>query len=183
MNRRIRLILSLVLIGAGIYALYTAYDAYLSSGREVARLNLSGGGAKQAAVRLDRGMNPLRAVLEVDYAMTYRGSVPVLFESKVTVTDTAGKPVWIGRTIQRDDKTDHSDQYGAETLRKELGDFTVTDAGTYGLTWSLTPKTAQVNAAVLILRAGAAPLEWRRMALGGVLVAVGVLSLFVRRRA
>lgn len=182
MANRIRLVVSLILIGAGIYTLYTAYEAYLSSGREVARLDLAGGGAKVATVHLGSGMNPLRVVLDVDYAMTSRAANPVLFESEVTVSNNAGTPVWTGRTSRRDDRTDRTDQPGTDTMHTGLGDFTISGAGKYGIAWSLTPKTAQVRSARLSLRAGAAPLDWQRTVLGGALLAVGVVSLFIRRR-
>jgi hypothetical protein len=177
-----RLIVAIVLIGAGIYTLYTAYEAYLSSGREVVRLVLKGGGAKVATVHLDSAMNPLRVVLDVGYATTYRASNPVLFESEVTVSNNAGTPVWTARTSRRDDRSDHSDQYGEDTLQTALGDFTISGAGAYGVSWSLAPKTAQIRSASLTLRAGAVPVDWPRTALGGALLGVGLVSLFIRRR-
>lgn len=183
MRNPIRPILAVALVGAGVYALYTAYDAYLSSGRAVVRLNLAdGGGTKETTVWLDRAMNPLRVVLDVAYTRTHREPDPVLFDSRVTVSNAAGTPVWIGRAIHRDDKVDHNGQYGDDTLRKSLGDFDAPNAGKYDIAWSVTPRTVTVLRASLSMQAAAAPPDVNRIALGGILVAAGLLSLFLRRR-
>ncbi len=178
----VRIVPSLALIGAGFYLFYTTIDAALSSGREVARLELSGGGTRETTVRLEEYMNPLRAVFDIDYEMTHRRPNTPLFDTRVEVRNTADIAVWSGKAVHRDDATDRSDHYHKGSLRRGLGTFDVSIGGGYRLDWSLNARTATVSAASLSLRANAAPVDWLRAALGGGIMLAGIAVLFARRR-
>lgn len=170
----------LLLIGLALIG-WVGFD-YSTSGREVARFELSGEEGSTDIFQLDPSQNPLRALLSVKYEIELLGQNTPAFQYSVLMTGPGGLEAFKAEGQQRDKREDNTPEYVTKTSEEIIETFSVAAPGDYLLDWRIVPEKAKIISQSITLRENVTPLRVPYLIAGGVSFILGVLLLIRRRK-
>ena len=169
------LLLGLVLIG------WVGFD-YSTSGKEVARFDVSGEQGSTDLFQLAPAQNPLRALLSVEYEIELLDSSTPAFQYSVLLAGPGGLEVFKAEGQQRDKREDNTPEYVTRTSEQVIETFSVPTPGDYLLDWRIVPEKAKIISQEITLRQNVAPLRVPYLIAGGVCFILGVIFLIRGRK-
>ncbi len=160
---------------------WAGYD-YNRSGTEFYRTSLDGEEGMARLPVLDPSMNPLRALLQVDYEIEISGGESTAFNYAMILKGPAGQTLFDLQEKQRDGAEDTTPTFETKSIDQVLATFSVTEAGDYSINWKVVPDKAKISQKSLSLRQNVRPLQTSYIIGGGFCVVLGVMLLLRRRR-